>query len=93
MATSVRVAKDPDDADDFTWEWATRLAASETISTQVVTFVSGGGAVVSSVIVGTKVVARLSGGTAGTLMRAQCRIVTSTGRQLDWTLDIPVTVQ
>lgn len=93
MPSSVRVAKDPDDADDFTWDWATRLGVGETISTKEITFVSGGGSVVSSVIAGTKVTARLAGGTSGTLMRAQCRIVTSTGRQLDWTLDIPVLVQ
>lgn len=91
MATTIRVAKDPDDVEDFTWDWSDRLASGETISTRVVT--ATGGTVDSSSISGSTVIGRLSGGTAGQFINATCRIVTSTGRRLDWTLEIPVKVQ
>lgn len=91
MATTVRVPKDPDDSDDFTWDWSARLVQGETISTAVVTVDVG--AVVDTDIVGGTVIARLSGGTAGNYINARCRITTSASRQIDWTLEIPVAVQ
>lgn len=91
MPTTVKVAKDPDDIDTFTWDWSSRLATGETISGK--SFTVTGGTVASSSISGATVLASISGGTAGTYIQATCRITTSAGRQLDWTLEIPVAVQ
>lgn len=91
MPTLIRVAKDPDDSDDFVWDWADRLDTAETLSTQAVTVDAG--SVVSSAIVGSTVVARISGGSDGSYINARCRITTSTGRQIDWTLQIPIKAQ
>lgn len=91
MPTNVRVAKDPNDSDDFTWDWSLRLASGETIATKDVTVDAG--SVVSSSISGSTVIARISGGTDGGYINALCRITTSAGRQLDWTLAIPIKAQ
>ena len=91
MATEVRVAKDPDDIDDFTADFTDRLASGETLSTQSVSVDTG--TVVSSSISGATVIARISGGSDGSYINARYRVTTSTGRQLDWTLKIPVKAQ
>lgn len=91
MATKIRTPKDPDDSDDFVWDFTNRLDDGETISSQAVTVDVG--SVVSSSISGTTVIARISGGTAGGYINARCRMTSSTGRQLDWTLEIPVQAQ
>lgn len=96
MPTTLRVPMDPDDIDDLTWPWALRLATGETIASATVTVDAG--AVVTSTIDGTDVIARINaaGGTSavsGSYINALCRIVTSTGRQLDWTIRVPVEVQ
>lgn len=91
MPTLIRVAKDPDDSDDFVWDWSERLDSGETISAQVVTVDTG--TVVGSSIVGSTVIARISGGADGSYINATCRMTTSTGRQLDWTLQIPIKAQ
>lgn len=91
MPTNVKTPKDPNDIDDWVWRWDDRLETGETISSRTVT--ATGGTVDSSSIVGETVIVRLSGGTAGTPISARCRIVTSTGRQLNWTYIIPVGAQ
>lgn len=91
MPTLIRIAKDPDDSDDFVWDWAERLSSGETISSQTVTVDAG--TVVSSAISGATVTARISGGVDGGYINARCRMTSSTGRQLDWTLQIPIKAQ
>lgn len=78
-------AKDPNDVDDFTWEWAAVLAMDETISTFDTDVVAGGVTVDDTAISGTMTTARISGGTAGTMAQVRGRITTSTGRILDET--------
>lgn len=93
MPTYLQTAKDPDDIDDVTWDWSARLASGETISTFTATVVSGDVAVSSTAISGTNTTARLTGGTAGSRAEVRGRMVTSTGRQLDWTIGLPVAAQ
>jgi thiamine monophosphate kinase len=85
--------KDPNDTDDLTWEWAARLATGETISTFTATLVSGDITVGATSISGTDTIARISGGTAGVRSSIRGRMVTSTARQLDWTIRINVSEQ
>lgn len=82
--------KDPDDTDDFTIDWVNELAVGETISLLTVTAITAGITVSSSSISTTRTTARLTGGTAETTYDVRYRITTSTGRQLDETLRIPV---
>lgn len=91
MPTALRVAKDPDDSDDFVWDWALRLDDGETVASAAVTVDTG--AVVSSANDDTTVTARISGGAAGSYINARCRMTTSSGRQLDWTIAIPIAAQ
>lgn len=87
-------AKDPDDTDDFTVSWANILASGETISTAAASVTAGDVSVSGSVsISGALTTVRLTGGTAETTARVRVRIVTSTSRQLDQTLIIPVVEQ
>ena len=93
MATTLITPKDPDDIDDLTWEWVDRLTTGETISTFTATVASGDVTVGTTSISGTNTIARISGGTAATRADIRGRIVTSAGRQLDWTIRIPVSTQ
>lgn len=93
MPTRLKIPKDPNDIDDLTWEWAARLDTGETISTFTASIVAGGGTVGAQTIDGTTTIARISGGTAGTRLDVLGRIVTSTGRQLDWTAYLPMAAQ
>lgn len=93
MSTVLRVAKDPNDIDDITWDWSNRLATGETISTFTATVAAGGVTVESESTSGATTTARLSGGTAGVSAQITGRIVTSLGRQLDWTIELPVSEQ
>lgn len=83
-------AKDPDDIDDFSIDWANELASGETVSTVTATVASGDATVASSSVSGTKTIARVTGGTAGTSAGIRFRMTTSAGRQLDETLVIPI---
>lgn len=85
--------KDPDDIDDFTWDWSSRLTTGETISTFTATVVDGAWAVSSSSISGETTIARMSGGAAGSTCSVRGRITTSSGRQLDCTIYVPIAVQ
>ena len=90
MAGQFTTPKDPDDVDDFTWDWSSRLATGETISTFDADVVSGT-VVVDSTSHGTATgTARISGGVAGETAQVRGRIVTSAARQLDWTMRIDV---
>jgi len=93
MPTHLNDPKDPNDIDDFVWDWANRLATGETIATFVATIVSGAWLVSSSSISGTRTTARMTGGAAGTKVSVLGRITTSAGRQLDWTLSVNVKEQ
>lgn len=86
-------AKDPDDVDDFTWEWAAVLATGETISSFETAVVAGGVTVDSTAIAGTQTTARISGGTAGAIAQVRGRITTSTGRILDETAQFNIREQ
>ena len=77
--------KDPDDIDDFTVDFAAWLAVGETIAAKEVSAITSGVTVDSSTINGTKVTARIRGGTANTNYDIRWRITTSAGRQLDET--------
>lgn len=93
MPTFLQDAKDPDDIDDLTWDWSARLASGETISTFAAVVASGDVTVSSTAISGTSTTARITGGTAGTRAEVRGRMTTSTGRQLDWTIGLPVAAQ
>lgn len=93
MATLIKVGKDPEDIDDFSWDWSGRLAAGETIETFTITIGAGDLVEVDRTIDGTTTIARLSGGTAGQNGLVTGRIVTSSSRQLDWTIEIPIREQ
>lgn len=93
MPTHLRDPKDPNDTDDFVWEWAARLTTGETISTFVATVVTGAWLVTSSSISGTRTTARMTGGAVDTKVSVLGRITTSAGRQLDWTLSVNVKEQ
>lgn len=83
--------KDPDDIDDFTWDWAKVLASGETITAFTALIVSGGLAVSGTPsISGTKTTARVTGGTAGQIGQVRGRITTSAGRQLDETAEFQI---
>lgn len=89
MSLTFGTTKDPDDIDDFAWNWAARLATGETISDHDLPAVAGI-TIVTSSISGSSVVARLSGGTAGESYSLTCEITTSTGRVLQQTGKINV---
>lgn len=89
----VSTPKDPDDSDDFLLDWTNVLGASETISTFTATVVSGDATVSASIISGASTIARIAGGTNGTKAQVRYRIVTSSGRQLDRTLQITIATQ
>lgn len=84
--------KDPDDVDDYTWDWADMLGDGETIIdhdiTDVVGITVGAHEVVND---GTAVVARISGGTIWKPASATCHIKTSTGREKDRTMRFTIT--
>jgi len=81
---------DPDETDDFLFDWSTRLADGETITAH--SFVAAGVTVGTSTATGTTVTVRLSAATAaiGTLTSVICRVTTSTGRILDSTWQLVV---
>jgi hypothetical protein len=93
MPTELKQDKDPQDIDDFFWEWKTRLAASETITGFTATVEAGTWTVVDTGIAGTQTVVRMAGGTAGTVCSVIGRITTSTGRELDWTIVVNIAQQ
>lgn len=92
MTLSFRDPKDPDDVDDFTFNW-TNVLGSETISSFTAVAVAGDATVGSTSNTTTTTTARISGGTAGTVADVRHRITTSGGRQLDRTMRIPIEVQ
>jgi hypothetical protein len=99
MATTLITPKDPSDIDDLTWQWAARFVdadgvpTGETISTFTATVMSGDIVAGATSISGTDTICRITAGTAGTRSDIRGRIVTSSGRQLDWTIRIPVSEQ
>ena len=78
---------DPDEVDDYPWDWTSELDDGETLASAAVTIETENATVVSETTTTTLHVARLSGatGAAGTAVRARCRAVTSLGRTLDAT--------
>lgn len=90
ITLSKRDAKDPDDTDDFTLDWVDVLESDETISSVTVSVITGDVSVSASSVLGTKTIARLTGGTAETTATVRFRVTTSANRQLDETLVIAV---
>lgn len=82
--------KDPNDTDDFSLDWTNVLDTGETVSSVVVSVVSGGVTVNSSVASSPLTTARVSGGTAGTDAVILFRVTTSATRQLDESLKIHI---
>jgi|AMWB02.1.fsa_nt_gi hypothetical protein len=84
------IVKDPDAVLDYVFNWATWLAGiSDTISSHTVT-VPAGITLGSSSIVGSTVVAWISGGTAATTYQVTCHIVTAAGREDDRSIYIVI---
>lgn len=77
--------KDPDDKDDFTWDWSERLNAGESLSSAAFAVAAGDVVIDASGATSTDATVRLSGGTVGTRASVRCRVTTSAGRQLDHT--------
>ena len=74
------IKKDPEAVLDYTFDWTEWLDdVVDTISTRVAS-ADAGIVVDSSAIVGKKVTIWLSGGTAGTTYRVECKITTVGGR-------------
>jgi hypothetical protein len=71
--------KDPEAVLDYTFDWSDWLATGETISSYTVTVPAGITKDSDSQADGV-VTYWLSGGTAGTAYRVECKIVTSAGR-------------
>lgn len=85
--------KDPDDIDDFTFDWVTRLVGAETLASFTPTVVAGDCEVGSATIDGTNTIVRLINGSPGTTVQVRFRITTSSGRRLDRTLQLKVKEQ
>lgn len=75
--------KDPAAVDDYTWDWTDWLG-DDTISAATVT--GTGVTIDDSTTTSPTVVARISGGEAGSVGNAVCHIVTAAGREADQTL-------
>lgn len=80
MTTSF--VKDSDAVLDFSWDWTTWLAASETIASYTIV-VPTGITKASDSRTGAVVTAWLSGGTVGATYRLVCRVTTNQGRTDD----------
>jgi hypothetical protein len=77
--------KDPNDVDDFGWDFTDLLATGETIATEQI--IAPVGVTVGAITeVAGVVTARLSGGTLGVEYQVACRVTTSAGKTLDRTL-------
>jgi hypothetical protein len=86
-----RDPKDPDDSDNFAFDWANRLTTGETISTCAASVTAGDVSVSGSVTIsGSVTTVRLTGGTNGTTADVRLRMTTSAARQLDETMRIQV---
>lgn len=85
--------KDPNDDDDFAIDWANVLIGAETISGVLCAVALGDVTLGTPAISGTVTTVRISAGTDGTSVAVRYRITTSTGRQIDRTLLIPVATQ
>jgi len=81
--------KDPEAVLDYTFDWSDWLATGETISSYTVTAQTGLTKDSDSQADGV-VTYWLSGGTAGTTYRVECKIVTSAGRTDERTMWIKV---
>jgi len=84
------ILKDPDAVLDYTFDWTAWLAGiADTLASQQMV-VDTGITLNSSSIDGSKVIAWLSGGTAGTTYRVTCRVVTAGGRTDDRSIYIKI---
>jgi hypothetical protein len=85
------IVKDPDAVLDYPVDWALWLAdVSDTLSSHTVT-ADAGLTVDSSSISGTKVIAWLSGGTAGETYQVVYHVVTAAGREDDRSIFVKIT--
>ena len=84
--------KDPDDSDDFGFDWARRLAAGETITGCTCAVVAGSVTLASpnATISGTTTTVRVQAGDDGSEADVRFRLTTSANRQLDETARIIV---
>ena len=78
--------KDPNAVLDYSWDWTAWLDTGETITSH--TLIPTGVTVESSAVVGSSVVAWISGGTAKSTASVTCRITTSDGRTDDRTMTL-----
>lgn len=85
--------KDPDDRDNFSWNFARELGSGETISVAEFPDFPADLTLNSQLISSGAVIANISGGTAGNSYSVLCRITTNQTRQLDFTGTIPVSEQ
>lgn len=81
--------KDPNDVDDFVWDWSARLGTGETISS-ILFVVPSGITKDSEANTTTTATARLSSGKVGGKYRITSRITTNLGRILDHSEEIRV---
>lgn len=83
--------KDPSARLDYGWDWVDWLAeVGDTIASRTVTVTKGDVVVESSAIVGTQVVAWVTGGTLGTEAEVTFHITTAGGRQDDRTTKLVI---
>lgn len=71
------IEKDPDAALDYTWTWTDWLLEGEAIDEVIFESDDETLVVDSFIIAGSKVIAMLSGGTAGTFPEVTCRVTTN----------------
>ena len=83
---------DPNDVKDYTLDWSRRLATDETITTSTWT-AAAGITKNSDSDTATTTTVWLSGGTAGEHYRITNHVVTSQGREYDWTITVQVVEQ
>jgi hypothetical protein len=83
---------DPQDKKDYTVNWASRLADAETITTSTWTVPTGITQPVGSPATNTTTTATiwLTGGTAGVHYKVTNHVVTSQGREYDWSIVVQV---
>lgn len=85
----MKLDKDPSDTLDYKFDFSELLQPGETIASHLV--VAPGCIVGSEDVVGDAVVAWISGGTLGTVVKATCHITTNEGRQADGTILLNIT--
>lgn len=92
MPSFLSVPIDPDDIDDFTWDWQRCLGGSETISAVEVTVTEGAATLGIPSVDGPRTTVRVSAAAPGPLA-LRARMTTSTGRRRGHTITVLVQEQ